>query len=219
MADLTQLVPPKDLSENDRATVFDHVFCRLASFRNTAELYSNLEHKSSSLGPRLKSARQEQFDQEIQTWAQKLLEHTWVACGEPGGGAPVHLKFIPSVSPKNQGKCPKLGRYSDTSTGHLPPLPPPEILTRILNTVLFLSIATSVGYSSRTRTFLSTFGSLDEQLIVSALRNPDKAIEETKKQTQQAKESHAQAGKTLRMVGIGLGAVAGGLVNSLQFYV
>ncbi|KAJ6597014.1 DUF726-domain-containing protein [Mycena vulgaris] len=195
MADLTQLVPPKDLSETVKEIVFNHFFCRLASFRNTAALYANVEHNSSSLNPQLKATRREQFIQEIQVWAQKLLEQTWIVCGEPGGG-----------------KCPELSRYSDTSTGHLPPLPAPEILTRILNTVLFLSIATSVGYSARTRTFLSTFGSLDEQTIVSALRNPDKAIEETQKQAQQAKESHAKMGKTLRMLGIGLGAVAGGVL-------
>ncbi|KAJ7709782.1 DUF726-domain-containing protein [Mycena rosella] len=195
MADLTQLVPPKDLSEADRQTVFSHFFHRLASFRNTALLYSDLEEHSSSLNPRLKASRRELFDQEIQTWAEKLLEHTWIVCGEPGGG-----------------KCPQLGPYNDVSTEHLPPLPSPEILTRILNTVLFLSIATSVGYSARTRTFLSTFGTLDEQLIVSALRNPDKAIAETQKQTEQAKADHAKVGRTLRMVGMGLGAIAGGVL-------
>ncbi|KAJ7774967.1 DUF726-domain-containing protein [Mycena metata] len=192
MADLTQLVPPKDLSETDKETVFSYFFCRLASFRNTAELYSSLEHDLSSQ----KTARKEQFDREIQDWAQKLLEQTWIVCGEPGGG----------------GKCPELDAYADTSTGHLPLLPAAEILTRILNTVLFLHIATSKEYSARTRSFLSTFGSLDEQVIVSALRNPDKAIEETQKQAQAAKESHAKMGKTLRMVGIGLGAVAGGVL-------
>ncbi|KAJ7097860.1 DUF726-domain-containing protein [Mycena belliarum] len=191
MADLTQLVPPKDLSEEIRETVFQHFLCRLASFRNTTLLYSSLEHESSSCSPQ----RQDEFDQEINTWAQKLLEQTWIVCGEPGGD-----------------KCPELDTYSDTSTGQLQPLPSPEVLTRILNTVLFLSIATSVGYSARTRTFLSTFGPLDEEVIVSALRNPDKAIEETQKQTQQAKESHAKMGKTLRMLGIGLGAVAGGVL-------
>ncbi|KAJ7109499.1 DUF726-domain-containing protein [Mycena epipterygia] len=196
MADLTQLVPPKDLSESDRDTVFNHFFCRLASFRNTSGLYSNLEHNLSSLKPQLKDSQRDAFDQEIQRWAQKLLEQTWIVCGEPGG----------------EDKCPELDPYSDTSTGHLPPLPPPEVLNRILNTVLFLSIATSTEYSARTRTFLSTFGPLNEEIIVSALRNPDKAIEETQKQAQAAKESHAKMGRTLRMVGVGLGAVAGGVL-------
>ncbi|KAJ7271900.1 DUF726-domain-containing protein [Mycena haematopus] len=196
MADLTQLVPPKDLSDTDKQTVFNHFVCRLASFRNTAGLYSSLEHDLSSLRPQVKTVRKQRFDREIQIWAQKLLEQTWLVCGEPGGA-----------------KCPELEPYADTSTGHLPPLPPPEILSRILNTVLFLHIATSKEYSARSRTFLSTFGTpFDEQLIVSALRNPEKAIEETQKQTQAAKESHAQRGRTLRMLGVGFGAVAGGVL-------
>ncbi|KAJ7741532.1 DUF726-domain-containing protein [Mycena maculata] len=197
MADLTQLVPPKEgFSEIDRQAVFNHFFLRLASFRNTAGLYSSLEHDTSSLQPQSKASRRDEFNEKLQVWAQKLLEQAWMVCGEPGGK-----------------ECPELDPYADTSTGHLPPLPAPELVTRILNTALFLHIATSKEYSARTRTFLlSTFGSLDEQLIVSALRNPDKTIEETQKQAKQAKESHAKMGKTLRMVGVGLGAVAGGVL-------
>lgn len=116
----------------------------------------------------------------------------------------------------NQDKCPELDPYADTSTGHLPPLPTPDIVTRILNTVLFLHIATSKEYSARTRTFLSVLGSVNEQIIVSALRNPDKTIEKTQKLAQEAKESHANMGRTLRMVGVGIGAVVGGVVNIQQ---
>ncbi|KAJ7343360.1 DUF726-domain-containing protein [Mycena albidolilacea] len=195
MADLTQLVPPKDLPDAVKETVFNHFAARLAAFRNTAQLYSSLEQDLSSLRPLTKKARKERFDKEIQQWAQKLLEQTWLVCGEPGGG-----------------KCPELEPFADTSTGHLSPLPGPEVLSRILNTVLFIHIATAKQYSAHTRSFLSTFGAFDEQLIVSALRNPEKAIEETQKQAQVAKESHAQRGKTLRMLGVGLGAVAGGVL-------
>ncbi|KAF8212107.1 hypothetical protein K438DRAFT_1902933 [Mycena galopus ATCC 62051] len=203
MADLTQLVPPKDLSATVKQTVFDHFICRLASFRNTAGLYLTLENDLSSLKPQAKASRKEQFDREIQTWAQNLLEQTWRY---------VQRKALLLWSDSEKDKCPELDPYTDTSTGHLPPLPPPEILSRILNTVLFLHIATSKEYSARTRTFLSTFGSFDEQLIVSALRNPEKAIEETQKQTQVARENHAKRGKTLRYLGVGLGAVAGGVL-------
>ncbi|KAJ7905635.1 DUF726-domain-containing protein [Mycena olivaceomarginata] len=195
MADLTQLVPPKDLPDAVKETVFNHFAARLAAFRNTAQLYSSLEQDLSSLRPLTKKARKAKFDQEIQQWAQKLLEQTWLVCGEPGGG-----------------KCPELEPFADTSTGHLSPLPGPEVLSRILNTVLFIHIATAKQYSAHTRSFLSAFGTFDEQLIVSALRNPEKAIEETQKQAQVAKESHAQRGKTLRMLGVGLGAVAGGVL-------
>ncbi|KAJ6623528.1 DUF726-domain-containing protein [Mycena sp. CBHHK59/15] len=194
MADLTQLSPPKNLTDTERETIFNHFFCRLASFRNTAELYSNAEHSYSTLRPQTRLSYRDQFNQEIQVWAQRLLEQAWIVCGEPSGDI-----------------CPELDPYADTSTGHLPPLPPLEILSRILNTILFLHIATSNEYSSRTRSFLSTFGPLDERVIVSALKHPEKAIEETQKRAEEAKESHAKMGKTLRRVGVGLGAVAGGV--------
>ncbi|KAJ7219395.1 DUF726-domain-containing protein [Mycena pura] len=195
MGDLAQLVPPSNLSQLDRETVFDHFFCRLASYRNTLLLYSNLEHSLSPLNPQLKDSKRDEFDAEIQVWAQKLLEHTWIICGEPGGD-----------------KCPELDPYSDTSTGQFPPLPAATIVTRILNAIVFLQIAGSKEFSARTRAFLSTFGTLDEQIIVSALKNPTKAIEQAHKQTLEAKDNHAKVGKTLRVVGVGLGAVAGGVL-------
>ncbi|KAK7020513.1 putative membrane protein C6F6.13c [Favolaschia claudopus] len=196
MADLTQLVPPKDLSDLDKQTVFDYFACRLRNTVHLAQLSAEQEYDLSSLKLQAKTARKHQFEQELKSWAQNLYEQTFVVCGEPGG----------------TNKCPQLDFDADTSTARLPPLPPPEILSRILNTVLFLHIATTKTYSARTRTFLSMFGSFDEQLIVAALKNPNKAIEETQKQTQAAKEDHAKRGKTLRMVGIGLGAVAGGVL-------
>jgi len=111
------------------------------------------------------------------------------------------------------GECPKLDHYyGDVSTGELSKLPPPQYITRILNTILFLHMTTSKQYSSRTRSFLSVFGPVDEQTIVSTLKNPDQAIKEAQKQTQETKESHAKKGKTLRMVGMGLGAIAGGVL-------
>jgi hypothetical protein len=91
-------------------------------------------------------------------------------------------------------------------------LPPPEDIARILNAILFLHITTSNQYSSQTRTFLASFGPIDEKTIVSTLKNPDQAIQEAQKRTQETKESHAERGRTLRMVGMGLGAIAGGVV-------
>ncbi|KAJ7632740.1 DUF726-domain-containing protein [Roridomyces roridus] len=186
MADLTQLVPPKDLSLHDRTTVFQYFFCLLASFRNTAILYSKQE--------RLSQSQRDQIEQNVQSWAEQVLDHAFIVCGEPSG------------------EKPQLDEYADTSTGHLPPLPAPEIITRILNTVLFLSLSTTKEYSARTRTFLALLGSVDEQLIVSALQNPEQTIQETQKHAQNAKETRAKMGKTLRMVGVGLGAVAGGVL-------
>lgn len=47
---------------------------------------------------------------------------------------------------------------------------------------------------------------------MSTLKNPDRAIDEASRKTEEAKEEHAGRGKTLRMVGMGLGAVAGGVL-------
>ncbi|CAK5277654.1 unnamed protein product [Mycena citricolor] len=195
MADLTQLVPPKDLDDSIKETVFRHIFCRLASFRNTALLHSELEQNLTELDAKVKSQRKDDFDREIQNWAQNLVENAWMACGEIGGG-----------------ECPQLDPYTDTSTGHLDQLPPQETLTKILNTVLFLNIAGSKEFSARTRSFLTTIGKCDEDIIVSALKNPSKAIEETQKLAESSRLEHAKMGRTLRMVGVGLGAVAGGVL-------
>lgn len=90
MADLAKLTPPKDLSEHDRQTLFEHFFRRLAAYRHACELYARVEefHHSSeaaATGDEATVAR-EDFMREIDTWAQALLENTWIACQEPGGG-------------------------------------------------------------------------------------------------------------------------------------
>lgn len=53
---------------------------------------------------------------------------------------------------------------------------------------------------------------MDEQTIVLTLKDPDRAIQEAQRQTDEAKEDHAQRGKSWRIVGMGLGAVAGGVL-------
>lgn len=53
---------------------------------------------------------------------------------------------------------------------------------------------------------------MNEGIIVSTLKNPERAVGEAQKRTEDAKEDHAERGKTLRMVGVGLGAVAGGVL-------
>jgi hypothetical protein len=110
------------------------------------------------------------------------------------------------------GKCPTIDPLCDTSTGDLQPLPPPAQLSRLLNSILFVHVTTSKSYSARTRTFLSAFAPLDEKTIVSTLKNPERALKEAQQQTREAKQNHASKGKALRMVGMGLGAVAGGVL-------
>jgi len=53
---------------------------------------------------------------------------------------------------------------------------------------------------------------LNEEAIVSILKNPDQAIEQVQRQAHDARETHARRGKTLRMMGIGVGAVLGGVL-------
>ncbi|KAK0239980.1 DUF726-domain-containing protein [Armillaria nabsnona] len=194
-SDLAQLTPPKQLTQQERETVFQHIFRRLAAYRNSAELYSLAEYSLSPLPEKVKSDRRNAFNKGLNTWAQQLLEHAWVACGEPDGES-----------------CPELDLYADTSTGQLPKLPHEQDLKRILNAILFLNITTSKEYSARTRSFLNTFGSLDEEIIVSTLRHPDRAIEEARRHTQHTTQDHAKRNKVLRMAGMGLGAVVGGVL-------
>ncbi|KAL0946644.1 hypothetical protein HGRIS_012838 [Hohenbuehelia grisea] len=197
MASLAAVTPSTELAKEDLDIVFQHLFRRLAQYRNSTQLYSQLEaHTDNSLVPaERKAGYQTDFNDAINSWAQKLLEAAWAACQEPGGGS-----------------CPELDLYADTSTGKLPHLPAQSELTTLLNTVTFLHITSSKSYSARTRSFLSSFGNVDEHAIVKVLKNPDHALEEAQKHAQQTKESHAAKGKTMRMVGMGLGAVAGGVL-------
>ncbi|KAG7447934.1 DUF726-domain-containing protein [Guyanagaster necrorhizus] len=192
---LAQLTPPKQLTQQERQTVFQHIFRRLAAYRNTAELYALTEYSLSSLPESTKSDRRNSFNKGLNAWAQQLLEHAWVVCGEPEGE-----------------RCPELDPYADTSTGQLPKLLSEQGLKRVLNSILFLHITTSKEYSARTRSFLNKFGSLDEDIIVSTLRHPDRAVEEAQRHTMTTTQDHAQKNKVLRMVGMGLGAVVGGVL-------
>ncbi|OCH95558.1 DUF726-domain-containing protein [Obba rivulosa] len=196
MGDLTKLTPPKELSDEACSIVFQYIYRRLASYRNTAELYAMAEYALSSQPERLKSRIRDEFIEEMNNWAQDLLKHAWLACREPGSD-----KDAPALDP-----------LSDTSTAGLSPLPAQDRLVRLLNTVLFLQITTRKDYSAHTRTYLFSFAILDESAIAATLKNPGHAVEEAERKTQLAKEQSAAQRKTLRKVGIGLGAVAGGVL-------
>ncbi|KAF9564386.1 DUF726-domain-containing protein [Agrocybe pediades] len=183
---LEKITPPKDLSDEQKATVFQHIFRRLADYRNTAALYSLLECSFTSGGDEVIS-KQHEFETEINRWAQSLLEKAWIRIAR-------NLTL------------------SDTATCDIEKLPSKDVISKTLNTILFLDITTSKQYSARTRAFLSTLGPLDESVIVTTLKNPEHVIEEAQKQADATKSDHADRGKTLRMVGMGLGAVAGGIL-------
>ncbi|KAF9052929.1 DUF726-domain-containing protein [Panaeolus papilionaceus] len=196
MTDLEIITPPQTLSEQQKELVFLHLFRRLAAYRNTAGLYATLETSlSSNNGDDVELKRQTAFDDALNKWAQSLTEKAWLVC-----------------HPDSEDECPKLDPFTDTATIDLEKLPADAELTRILNTILFLDITSSKQYSARTRTFLSSLGPLSESNIVSTLKHPDKALEEAQKHADKAKVNHAQKRKTFRMVGMGLGAVAGGVL-------
>jgi hypothetical protein len=193
-SDLTKLTPP-ELSEAERLAFFQNFLCRLTLHRNTAELYASAEYMLSSLPEEEKSRSRELFNQEVNHWAQELLNIAWIACQEPGGG-----------------DCPPLDPLMDTSTGNLPNLPPRQDVSKLLNSILFLHVTTSSQYSARTRPFLSSIGAVDEQTIVATLKHPDEALKEAERKTRETKAEHADKGKALRWAGMGLGAVAGGVL-------
>jgi hypothetical protein len=85
-------------------------------------------------------------------------------------------------------------------------------VSKLLNIILFLHVTTSSQYSARTRPFLSDIGVIDEQTIVATLKHPEEAIKEAERLTQQTREDHADKGRALRWAGMGLGAVAGGVL-------
>jgi hypothetical protein len=82
-ASIHTIVPPTDLSEVDRYTVFQHFFRRLAAHRNQFELYALAEtgyvQQEGGTGP------QKAVEQELDHWAQQLLNDAWAAFHEPGG--------------------------------------------------------------------------------------------------------------------------------------
>ncbi|TDL24863.1 DUF726-domain-containing protein [Rickenella mellea] len=194
MADLEKLSPSRDLDSSELEAVFIHIYRRLAAQRNQADLWASAEYEYSSKKRNAETLKN-QFMHELQHWAQHFLKHTWAICEEPGGKV-----------------CPQLSSTSDTSTNGLKPLPPHDRLSKVLNAVLFLQVTTSKQYSCRTRTFLAPFGDLDEAVVAATLKDPHSAVQAAEKRTAQTKEEHAERGKAWRNAGIGLGAVAGGVL-------
>ncbi|KAI0807342.1 hypothetical protein C8Q74DRAFT_1227158 [Fomes fomentarius] len=192
-SDLTKVTPPKELTNEDCAVIFKRLSRKLASFRNTAQLYASTEadaaHSNGS------SETRDELVDAIDAWAQETLKNIWLACREPGGGKP-----------------PKLQPLSDTSTAGLPPLPPKEQLVPLFNAIILLHVTSDKEYSSRTRAFLLYIGPVDEEAIAATLKNPQRAIGEAERKTDAAREEHARKSKMMRMLGIGAGAVAGGIL-------
>ncbi|KAI0637008.1 DUF726-domain-containing protein [Trametes polyzona] len=192
-SDLTKVTPPKELSDAEYPAIFQRFSRRLAGFRNTAELYATNE--AFTINSDDAYSKKDAFVETLNDWAQETLKNIWLACREPGGG-----------------QAPEFDPLSDTSTVGLPPLPPHEQLAPLLHTILLLHVTSCKEYSSRTRAFLFLIGPLDEEVVAATLKDPRRAIEEAGKKTDAAKEEHARRSKVLRIVGVGVGAVAGGVL-------
>jgi hypothetical protein len=195
---LEKLAPPTDLTDSDQSTLFQYIFRRLAAYRNAGDLHALAEYQLSALPINQREKRKTEFSKILNEWAQELVEKAYMVCGRPDGD-----------------ECPVLDELADTAIGDLPNISP-ERLQSVLNAVLFLSITTTKQYSARTRSFLFTNFPKnvvpDEDLIIDTLKHPDKALEEAQQKAKASTKAHASKGKTLRMVGMGLGAVAGGVL-------
>ncbi|KAF5373629.1 hypothetical protein D9758_000644 [Tetrapyrgos nigripes] len=215
---LAEVTPPSQLTESDRRNVFEHLYRRLAVTRNTAELYALTEYNLSTLPEPEKTKRKEQFVRELNKWAQELLKAAWMVCGDPKGNCAYNPSWDIS-SDSALEESPVIDELSDTSLGELRPLPSPYDLSRMINAILFIHITETKQYSARTRAFLSTaflvagvYVTLNEEAIVSVLKNPERAIEQVQRQAEETRETHSSRGKKLRMVGMGVGAVLGGVL-------
>ena len=219
-SDLSEVMIPKDSTELNNqqcAAVLQHLTCSLASFRNKAEMYSTAESWAVHDVP--DSQTHLDFVASLETWAQETLRNIWLACREPGEGEFLADLYLVTLEKLNlyvlDHVPPKLDPYSNTSTTGLLPLPPQDQLIPLLNTVLLLHVTAEKEYSSRTRTFLFSIAEIDEESVVVALKNPGRAIEEAEKKANAAREEHSRRSRMIRYVGIGAGAIAGGVLIGL----
>lgn len=96
-SDLTKVTPPKELSEADNQAVFERLSRRLASFRNTAELYANAE--AFAVNTKKAFEKKDAFVDALNEWAQETLKNVWLACREPGGGMFMILLYQKVMTP------------------------------------------------------------------------------------------------------------------------
>jgi hypothetical protein len=108
-----------------------------------------------------------------------------------------------------------LDPYIDSTDDQNPPSEddklPNDGLVPLLNAILLLQLTNTKEYSSHTRTLLLSLGNVDEHAIVITLKNPDKALAQAQQHTQAVCNEHSSR-KTLRFVGLGAAAVAGGVL-------
>lgn len=85
-SDLEKIAPPRELSAQEKAAVFEHFFHRLAQFRNNHEIYALTECSLSELAIDVKEQRRDQIITALNRWAQDLTEKAWVVCRQSEDG-------------------------------------------------------------------------------------------------------------------------------------
>lgn len=78
--DLSNITPPRTLSPVQKCNVFQFIFRRLASYRNTLVLYAVNECSFSQGEDEAAIGMQEAVEEEVNVWAQELLKKAWVVC-------------------------------------------------------------------------------------------------------------------------------------------
>jgi hypothetical protein len=87
MAGLSKIVPPTDLTSQEKATIFQHFSHQLTSYCEVALSYAESECAVSPLSDAEKNERREQFEEGLQDWKQQLLEKAWMISQESEGGS------------------------------------------------------------------------------------------------------------------------------------
>lgn len=85
-AELAKITPPKDFPNEQRAAMFQHFYHKLAEYRNISELYSMLDSSLSPGEGDRGTTFQSEFESEINSWGQSLLEKAWIVCYGEGKG-------------------------------------------------------------------------------------------------------------------------------------
>lgn len=89
MTTLASVTPAKELNKEQLGNIFWHIFSRLARYRNLCQLHAMSEYQASPLQTTNK-ARKQEFDKEIDGWAQMMVDRSWTACKSPGGRLHFH---------------------------------------------------------------------------------------------------------------------------------
>jgi hypothetical protein len=83
-SDLEKITPPRDLTAQEKDVVFQYFYRRLASFRNTCDIYARRECDLSELAAETSEKRRDDIIGELNKWAKDLLQKAYIICEQPG---------------------------------------------------------------------------------------------------------------------------------------